>query len=89
MNAITNLERANETNLLWPPIAEAVDAYLKRKDGNADGYERTWRLVHIWEAVTLTLGAAAATRVRHPDGDAGAFLRLLLARVRSGRLGEP
>jgi hypothetical protein len=75
VSAVDNLERANEFNLLWPPLAEALDTYLKRKDGEAEGFERTWRLIHIWEAIALSLGAAAATRVREADGDAATFLR--------------
>ncbi len=62
--SVENMEKAKENRLLWPPISDAVDTYLRRRASNADGYELTWRLVHVWEAIAATLSAAAVTRLR-------------------------
>lgn len=65
------LDRANQANLLWPPIADAVDTFLKRRASDADAYERIWRLIHVWEAISITLVGAGVTRVRGmPDQEA-------------------
>ena len=49
---------------LWTPIANAVDSYRRRLliEPNAF-YEHTWRLIHIHEALVVTLGTALATRL--------------------------
>ena len=57
-----NLERASNGNFLWPSIADAVDTYLRRK-GDAGSYETTWRLIHVWESVGITLSDAALSRL--------------------------
>ncbi len=64
MKELQNIERANENNFLWSSIADAVDTFLRRRE-HADAYERIWRLIHIWEAVTTTLSGAAVCRLRH------------------------
>lgn len=56
-----NLERASNGNFLWPSIADAVDTYLRRK--SAGSYETTWRLIHVWESVGITLAVAALSRL--------------------------
>ena len=55
---------ANSEFYLWTPIANALDAYRRRliADENAF-YEHIWRLIHIEEALIVTLGAAIATRL--------------------------
>lgn len=58
------LDLANQANLLWPPIADAVDTFLKRRASNAEPYERIWRLIHVWEAISITLVGAGVSRVR-------------------------
>jgi hypothetical protein len=60
----SNVDRANQANLLWPPIADAVDTYLKRAATGADAYERTWRLIHAWEAIVVTLAGAGVAQLR-------------------------
>jgi hypothetical protein len=65
---LKNLEAANSQNLLWPTIADAADAYIRRRVINADNYERLWRLLHIWEATAITLGSAAMVRLREEAG---------------------
>lgn len=49
---------------MWTPIANAFDAYRRRLlvDPNAF-YEHTWRLIHIHEALVVTLGTVLATRL--------------------------
>jgi tetratricopeptide (TPR) repeat protein len=64
MNELQNIERANENNFLWPPIADAVDTFLRRRE-TADAYERIWRLIHIWESIATVLSGAIAARLRH------------------------
>lgn len=49
---------------MWPPIADSVDTFLKRAAAGAAEYERTWRLIHIWEAISITLAGAGVARVR-------------------------
>jgi hypothetical protein len=49
---------------LWTPIANAVDSYRRRLLIEASAfYEHTWRLIHIHEALVVTLGTALATRL--------------------------
>lgn len=67
MAKIDNIEKSNESNLLWVPIADAVDTFLKRRAGGCEGYERTWRLVHVWEAISTTLSNVAVARLREID----------------------
>jgi tetratricopeptide (TPR) repeat protein len=65
-----NVDKANQNNLLWPPIADAVDTFLKRRASGADAYERIWRLIHVWEATSISLVGAGVSRVRgHPEHD--------------------
>jgi hypothetical protein len=64
MKSIAAIDKANQANLLWPPIADAVDTFLKRRVSSADAYERIWRLIHVWEAITVTLVGAGVARLR-------------------------
>jgi hypothetical protein len=49
---------------LWTPIANAVDSYRRRLLIEPKAlYEHTWRLIHIHEALVVTLGTALATRL--------------------------
>ena len=49
---------------LWTPIANAVDSYRRRLLIQPSAfYEHTWRLIHIHEALVVTLGTALATRL--------------------------
>ena len=64
---IDNIEKANENNLLWVPIADAVDTFLKRRVGECEDYERIWRLIHVWEAIATTLSNLAVARLRDLD----------------------
>lgn len=70
MPEIVNLERANNGGFLWPPIADAVDTFLRRRVTDADPYERIWRLIHVWEATEITLAVVAIARlVSEPASD--------------------
>ena len=69
------IERVNEANRLWPPIADALDTFLKRRASGADAYERTWRLIHVWESIVLSLSAAATARAASLPEEASLFLR--------------
>ncbi len=59
VGATPNLENANNRGFLWPPISDAVDTFLRRKHTGASSFERTWRLIHLWEAIEITLALAA------------------------------
>jgi len=59
----SDLERASNNNMLWPPIADAVDTFLRRRQERAGPYERAWRLIHIWESVEVTLAVAVLSRL--------------------------
>ena len=48
-------ELAHERNTLWPPIADALDTFDRRKTRGMSGYERVWRLIHVWESIEVTL----------------------------------
>jgi hypothetical protein len=61
--------KARENGKLWPPIADSVDTYYRRKACGADEYELTWRLIHVWEAVSITLSLAGASRAREMGKD--------------------
>jgi len=54
-----NLEYANNAGFLWPPVADALDTFLRRRLGEADAFERVWRLIHLWEATEITLALAS------------------------------
>jgi hypothetical protein len=60
---IPNLEAASNGGYLWPSISDAVDTFLRRRHNNADPFERTWRLIHLWEAMEITLSLAAMSRM--------------------------
>jgi hypothetical protein len=75
MAKLSNLSRACENNFLWPTIADAVDTFLRRRDCEADSYERVWRLIHIWEAAEITLSVAAITKLNQQPEPTGALLR--------------
>jgi len=62
--ATENVQRASEGSWLWPPIADAVDTFLRRRATGSGPYERIWRLIHVWEATSITLAAAAISYVR-------------------------
>ena len=61
------LRKLNENNLLWVPIADAVGTFLRRRAGSCEGYERTWRLIHMWEAIATTLSNISVARLRDVD----------------------
>lgn len=56
------LERADQNNLLWSPIADAVETFLRRRGYGFGSYERIWRLIHIWEALEITLSAGVLAK---------------------------
>jgi hypothetical protein len=62
--ALVNAEAANAGGFLWPSIADALDTFLRRKSGGAEPFERIWRLIHVWEAVEITLASVAMARIR-------------------------
>jgi tetratricopeptide (TPR) repeat protein len=68
MATLDNLALSHSQNTLWPTIADATDTYLRRYAADADSYERLWRLLHVWEAVGITLAAAAMCRLRDEPG---------------------
>jgi len=59
----TTLHRAYRQSQLWPPIYAAVDVLLRRRAVDAEPYELTWRLIHVWECVVLTLVQAAISKL--------------------------
>lgn len=63
MPATPNLEYAYSGGFLWPSIADALDTFLRRRHNNADPYERVWRLIHLWEAIEITLALAVMARL--------------------------
>jgi len=69
----SELQKARNHDWLWPTIADAVDTYVRRQASGAHGYERLWRLIHIWESIEITLAAVGVTRLRSvavsPDAD--------------------
>lgn len=59
----------------WTTVANAVDAYRRRLLAAPEAhYEHLWRLIHVHEALVVTLGSLTATRVLslpEPIRDAG------------------
>jgi hypothetical protein len=72
---LASLEKSMETGVLWPPLADAVGTFIRRRAANADGYELTWRLIHVWEVATSILTGAVVTRLRSMDEGGQSFLR--------------
>ena len=52
-----SFELAHEYNVLWPAIADALDTFLRRRTRGMAGYERVWRLIHVWESIEITLAS--------------------------------
>lgn len=54
------------THRLWTPIANALEAYRRRVviEPTAE-YEHIWRLIHIQEALAVSLASLMATRLAH------------------------
>ncbi len=51
---------------LWTPVANALEVYRRRVLNEPDAvYEHIWRLIHVHEALVVTLGAALASRLLH------------------------
>jgi hypothetical protein len=71
---LTNVEKSIENNMLWPPVVDALRAFVFRRDLEANGYELTWRLIHVWEAIAAVLVGAITSRLRSLGSDS-AFLR--------------
>lgn len=70
-----NIDKASTRNELWPTIADALDTFLRRSATGADSYERIWRLIHVWESTSITLAAAAMSRIRVLGEHQSLFLR--------------
>ena len=68
----TELAKAKRHDCLWPTVADAVDTYDRCRVG-AHGYERLWRLIHIWESVEITLAAVGMTRLAFEDSKTDKF----------------
>lgn len=62
------LDKAYRQLQLWPQIHAAADVFVRRKAANAEPYELTWRLIHLWESVVVTLAEAATARLMTLDG---------------------
>ncbi len=67
---LSNLQKSADNDWLWPPIADALDTFLRRREAKASGYERIWRLIHLWESIAITLSAVFVTRLRAIELDA-------------------
>jgi hypothetical protein len=74
---------------LWTPVANALEAYRRRvlRDPKAT-YEHIWRLIHIHEALVVTVGAALASRLLSQWSDDPSAL-INLNRLRSLVTGMP
>ena len=76
MPTTPHLEWASNNNMLWPPIADALDTFLRRRQNQAGRYERTWRLIHVWESVEIALSVAALSRLCVEKAPADLFRRV-------------
>ena len=70
-----NLEYSNKGGFLWPPIADALDTFLRRQVAGADPFERIWRLIHVWEATEITLALASLALVQQDEDKSEIFRR--------------
>lgn len=59
---------------MWPSVHDALDTYYKRRMKKADGYERLWRLIHLWEATYVTCAMVAASAIRSAPEHRSAWL---------------
>ena len=55
---LSNMMKAYRQQLLWPSIHSAVDVFFKRRAASAEAYELTWRLIHVWECVAISIAEA-------------------------------
>jgi hypothetical protein len=70
LKSITKRESKHQTigaaiaNRVWTPIGNATEAYRRRLIADPRAvYEHIWRLVHIEEALVVTIGSAVASRL--------------------------
>ncbi len=79
------------TPRLWTPIANALEAYRRRVVMNPEAeYEHIWRLIHIQEALAVTLASLMATRLAHlvaGGGDEISVLQQALTELREALTG--
>jgi hypothetical protein len=75
MPATPNLDLANNAGFLWPSVADALDTFLRRRHQNLDPYEKVWRLIHLWEAIEITLALAVMSRLIGEPAAAGILRR--------------
>jgi tetratricopeptide (TPR) repeat protein len=68
------LRRLVKESRLWPSIHDALDTYYKRRLKRAEGYERLWRLIHLWEATYITSAMVAASALRSDAKQLGPWL---------------
>ena len=61
------LDKVYRQQRLWPQIHAAADVFLKRKAAKAEPYELTWRLIHLWESVVVTLAEVVTARLKTLD----------------------
>lgn len=73
----TTLQKAYRQSQLWPPIYAAVDVFRRRKISQAEPYELTWRLIHVWECVVLTLVQTAVSRLMRNTDEHEKDLRII------------
>ncbi len=58
------------THRLWTPIANALEAYRRRVVVEPEAeYEHIWRLIHIQEALAVSLASLMATRLAYVADD--------------------
>lgn len=75
MDELQDIKRANNRDWLWPPVADAVDTFLRRRDRKAGSFERIWRLIHVWESVNITLASVAVAHMRLADPQSTGYRR--------------
>ncbi len=73
----TTLQKAYRQSQLWPPIHAAVDVFLRRRAVDAEPYELTWRLIHVWECVVLTLVQTAIAKLMADEDHHKVELRII------------
>lgn len=56
-------------------MADALDTFLRRRHQGAGAFERTWRLIHLWEAIEITLALASLARLQSEREAAEIFKR--------------
>lgn len=70
------IEKATHSGGMWPSVSDAAATLVRRSSASAEPYELIWRLIHLWEAMSLTLASVATTRLKYVAPECTEYLKI-------------